>query len=96
MENEFKRIVKSLIDERLETIRTGVTSKNIQYIRLRERSIELEERFIEALPEDLKNLFSVYDEVEAALGSIIEKSVYRKGLHDGIRLANISRKITKL
>jgi len=96
LENEFTRIIKSLIDERLETIRIGVTSKNIRYIRLRERSMELEERFIEALPEDLKNLFSVYDEVEAALGSIIEKFVYRKGLHDGIRLANISRKLLKL
>ncbi len=96
MENEFKRIIKSLIDERLETIRTGVTSKNMRYIRLHKRSTELEERFIEALPEDFKNLFSVYEEVEAALGSIIEKSIYKKGLRDGIRLANISRKILKL
>jgi len=96
LENEFKRIIKSLIDERLETVRMGIISKNIRYIRLRERSMELEERFIEALPEDLKNLFSVYEEVEAALGSIIEKSVYKKGLRDGIRLANISRKILNL
>jgi hypothetical protein len=94
--NEFIRIIKSLIDERLETIRTGVTSKNIRYIRLRKRSTELEERFIEALPEDLKDLFSVYEEVEAALSSFIEKSIYKKGLRDGIRLANIARKIINL
>ncbi len=96
MENEFKRIIKSLIDERLETVRMGIISKNIRYIRLRERSMELEERFIEALPEDLKNLFSVYEEVEAALGSIIEKSIYKKGLRDGIQLANISRRLLNL
>ncbi len=96
MENEFKRIVKSLVDERLENIRTGVTSKNIRYIRLRKRSTELEERFIEALPEDFKNLFSVYEELEAALDSIIEKSIYKKGLRDGIQLANIARKIINL
>jgi hypothetical protein len=58
--------------------------------------MELEERFIEALPEDLKNLFSVYEEVEAALGSIIEKSIYKKGLRDGIQLANISRRLLNL
>ena len=96
MENEFTRIIKSLIDERLETIRTGVTSKNMRYIRLRKRSAELEESFIEALPEDFKNLFSVYEEVEAALGSIIEKSIYKKGLRDGIQLANIARKILNI
>jgi hypothetical protein len=96
LEKEFKRIIRSLVDERLETIRTGITSKNIRYIRLRERSMELEERFIEALPEDLKNLFSVYEEVEAALGSIIEKSIYKKGLRDGIQLANISRRLLNL
>lgn len=96
MENELKRIIKSLIDERLESIRIGVTSKNIRYIRLRKRSTELEERFIEALPEDLKNLFSVYEEVEAALSSFIEKSIYKKGLRDGIRLANIAGKLLKL
>jgi hypothetical protein len=96
LENELKRIIKSLIDERLESIRTGVTSKNIRYIRLRKRSTELEERFIEALPEDLKNLFIVYEEVEAALSSFIEKSIYKKGLRDGIRLANIAGKLLKL
>ncbi len=96
MENEFKRIIKSLIDERLETVRTGITSKNMRYIRLRKRSTELEERFIEALPEDLKKLFDVYEEVEATLGSIIEKSIYKKGLRDGIRLANIASKVLKL
>ncbi len=96
MENEFKRIIKSLIDERLENIRTGVTSKNMRYIRLRKRSTELEERIIEALPEDSKNLFNVYEEVEAALHSFIEKSIYKKGLRDGIRLANIARKIANL
>jgi len=96
LENEFKRIIKSLIDERLENIRTGVTSKNMRYIRLRKRSTELEERIIEALPEDSKNLFNVYEEVEAALGSFIEKSIYKKGLRDGIRLANIARKIANL
>jgi len=96
LENEFKRIIKSLIDERLENIRTGVTSKNMRYIRLRKRSTELEERIIEALPEDSKNLFNVYEEVEAALHSFIEKSIYKKGLRDGIRLANIARKIANL
>jgi hypothetical protein len=96
LENEFKRIIKSLIDERLETVRTGITSKNMRYIRLRKRSTELEERFIEALPEDLKKLFDVYEEVEATLGSIIEKSIYKKGLRDGIRLANIASKVLKL
>jgi len=96
LENELKRIIKSLIDERLENIRTGVTSKNMRYIRLRKRSTELEERIIEALPEDFKNLFNVYEEVEAALHSFIEKSIYKKGLRDGIRLANIARKIANL
>jgi hypothetical protein len=51
---------------------------------------------MEYLPDEAYRLFLLYDESEAWLNGILQKAIYRNGLRDGIRLANLSRKLLKL
>lgn len=96
MSSEFERSLKSLVDERLEVIRIEFVSSNKRYIRLNGRSKEVQKRITEASADEVKKLLMVYEDLEASLESMLQKAIYRNGLRDGIRLANISRKILKL
>ncbi len=96
MQCKFKRNVLNLVAERIDGICLEIASSDKKYIRLDGRSKRLQADFMAYLPDEAKRLFLLYDESEAWLNGILQKAIYRKGLHDGIRLANISRKITKL
>lgn len=96
MQCKFKRNVRNLVAERIDSICLEVASSDKKYIRLDGRSKRLQADFMAYLPDEVKRLFLLYDESEAWLNGILQKAIYRKGIHDGIRLANISRKITKL
>lgn len=96
MSSEFKRSLKSLVDERLEVIRIEFVSSNKRYIRLNDRSKEVQERITEGSADEVKKLLMVYEDLEASLESMLQKAIYRNGLRDGIRLANIARKIVNL
>jgi hypothetical protein len=96
MDRKFKRIVRNVIVERIDGICLEVMAKSKEYIRVNGRSNRLYDEFMEYLPDEAKELFLLYDESEAWLEGILQKAIYRNGLRDGIRLANICRKILKL
>lgn len=96
MDRNFKRIVRNVVAVRIDGICLEVTSKDKKYIRLNGRSKRLQTEFMAYLPDEAKKLFLLYDESEAWLEGILQKAIYRNGLRDGIRLANVCRKVTKL
>lgn len=99
MNIEFKRSIKSLVDERLEVIRIEFVSSNKGYIRLNDRCKRLQneiDKVTESLPDDVKKLFLLNEDFEASLESMLQKAIYRNGLRDGIRLANVCRKVIEL
>jgi hypothetical protein len=99
MDSEFKNSIRNIVNERLEFIRLDVVSNNKRYRRLNMRIKRLQDeidKVMEGLPDDVKELFLLYEDLEASLESILQKDIYRKGLRDGIRLANIARKILNL
>jgi hypothetical protein len=95
MGRKFKRVVRNVVAERIDGICMEVMSKDKKYIRLNGRSQRLQTEFMAYLPDEGKKLFLLYDECEAWLEGILQKAIYRNGLRDGIRLANISRKLLK-
>jgi hypothetical protein len=96
MDRKFKRIVRNIVAERIDGICLAVMANDKKYIRLNGRSNRLQTEFMAYLPDEAKKLFLLYDESEAWLNGILQKAIYRNGLHDGIRFANICRKVTKL
>ncbi len=96
MQRKLKNGIRNLVAERIDGICMEVAASDKKYIRLNGRSKRLQGEFMAYLPDEAKKLFLLYDESEAWLNGILQKAIYRKGFHDGIRLANISRKITKL
>ena len=96
MQRKFKRSVRNLVAERIDGICMEVVSNNQKYIRLNGRSKRLQNEVMECLSDAVKKQFLLYDESEAWLEGILQKAIYRNGLRDGIRLANISRKLLKL
>jgi hypothetical protein len=96
MQCKFKRNVRNLVAERIDGICLEIASSDKKYIRLDDRSKRLQGEFMAYLPDEAKKLFLLYDESEAWLNGILQKAIYRKGLRDGIRLSNISRKLLKL
>ncbi len=96
MQRKFKRGIRNLVAERIDGICLEVMSKDEKYIRLHGRSKGLQDEFMAYLPDEAKKLFLLYDESEAWLSGILQKAIYQKGLYDGIRLANISRKLLRL
>lgn len=96
MDRKFKRVVRNVIAERIDGICLEVMAKSKKYIRLNGRSNRLQREVLEYLPDEAKRLFLLYDESEAWLEGILQKAIYRNGLRDGIRLANICRKVTKI
>ena len=96
MQRKFKKGIRNLVAERIDGICLEVAANDKKYIRLDSRSKRLQGEFMAYLPDEAKKLFLLYDESEAWLNGILQKAIYRKGIRDGIRLANISRKILKL
>jgi hypothetical protein len=96
MDRKFKRVVRNVVADRIDGICLEVMAKSKEYIRVNGRSDRLYAEFMEYLPSEAKRLFLLYDESEAWLNGILQKAIYRNGLRDGIRLANLSRKLLKL
>jgi hypothetical protein len=99
MGSEFEKSIVNMVNERIEDIRLDIVSNNKRYRRLNMRIRGLQDeinKVTDSLPDDVKKLFLAYEDLEAALESTLQKAIYRKGLHDGIRLANIARKVLNL
>jgi hypothetical protein len=99
MGSEFEKSIGNIVNERLEAIRFEFVSNNKRYRRLNMRIKRLQDEIDKAtenLPDDIKRLLLLYEDLEAELESSLQKAIYRKGLRDGIQLANIARKVLKL
>jgi hypothetical protein len=99
MGSEFEKSIRNIVNERLEVIRFEFVSNNKRYRRLNMRIKRLQDEIDKAtenLPDDVKSLLLLYEDLEAELESSLQKTIYRKGLRDGIQLANIARKVLKL